>query len=396
MLDLTRVLSGPHAGRTLADLGADVVKVEPPDGDVTRFANPRVGGLSTYFVQQNVGKRNISIDLSSAEGTELVLSLAEQCDVLLENFRPGVMAKLGLGYEVVAARNPRLIYASISGYGQTGPWAHRRAYAATVAAEVGLTKRQGDARGGVHRTDPHSHADVYTGMECVIGVLAALHRRERTGDGDHIDVAMAATMLYVNEFVHDELWDRDVPADQVRSFGTDQFPVVTAANGDVVAIAASPVPPGTFEHFVAAMGRPDLLDDERFDGVAARIRNLGDLDEAMRAWASTMPSAVEIERALEPEGLAAGQVRSTRELAATEWAVDRRAVVDVDDRAGGVVRVSNSPWRFRNAPADVVGQPRYRGEDNRDVLSDLLGLGDREIDELEAAGVLSSRLPVQR
>ncbi len=151
VLDLTRVLSGPHCTRMLADLGADVIKVEPPDGDLTRFASPRINGLASYFVQQNAGKRNISLDLSKPGATAILLDLAEQCDVLIENFRPGVMARNGLGYDVVAARNPRIVYASITGYGATGPWVGRRAYAPVVGAETGMTKSQGDARGGCVR-----------------------------------------------------------------------------------------------------------------------------------------------------------------------------------------------------------------------------------------------------
>ena len=151
VLDLTRVLAGPHCTRMLADLGADVIKVEPPNGDLTRFASPRINGLASYFVQQNAGKRNISLDLSKPGATAILLDLAEHCDVLVENFRPGVMARNGLGYDVVAARNPRIVYASITGYGSTGPWVGRRAYAPVVGAESGMTKSQGDARGGVVR-----------------------------------------------------------------------------------------------------------------------------------------------------------------------------------------------------------------------------------------------------
>ena len=165
VLDLTRVLSGPHCTRMLADLGAEVLKVEPPAGDLTRFASPRVNSLSTYFVQQNTGKRNLSLDMTDPQGVELLLRLAEHCDVLIENFRPGVMERMGLGYETVAARNPRIVYASITGYGTTGPWVHRRAYAPVVGAETGITKAQGDARGGDYANDPHSHADVYTSLE---------------------------------------------------------------------------------------------------------------------------------------------------------------------------------------------------------------------------------------
>ena len=181
VLDFTRVLSGPHATRMLCDLGADVIKVEPPDGDITRTVNPRINGLATYFVQQNVGKRNISLDTTKPEAVELLLRLADQCDVLIENFRPGVLDRIGLGYEVVAKRNPGLVYASISGYGSSGPWAGRRAYAPVVGAETGITKEQGDARGGQYANDPFSHADVYTALEISSAILAALFNRSRTG-----------------------------------------------------------------------------------------------------------------------------------------------------------------------------------------------------------------------
>ena len=133
----------------LRDLGAEVIKIEPPAGDLTRFSTPRRNGLASYFVQQNVGKRNLSIDLSTGEGVSIVLELIEHVDVLLENYRPGVMDRLGLGYDTVRARNERLIYASISGYGQTGSWAHRRAYAPVVEAETGVIASQGRSRSGL-------------------------------------------------------------------------------------------------------------------------------------------------------------------------------------------------------------------------------------------------------
>ncbi|MFM7411113.1 MAG: CoA transferase, partial [Actinomycetota bacterium] len=135
VLDFSRVLTGPHATRMLCDLGADVIKLEPPEGDLTRFTNPRVNSLSTYFVQQNVGKKNICLDLSKPEAVALVHRLIEHVDVVVENFRPGVMKRLRLDYDTLSTINPRLIYASITGYGNTGPWVHRRAYAPVVGAE---------------------------------------------------------------------------------------------------------------------------------------------------------------------------------------------------------------------------------------------------------------------
>jgi CoA:oxalate CoA-transferase len=393
VLDLTRVLSGPHCTRMLCDLGADVIKVEPPAGDTTRFANPRINGLASYFVQQNVGKRNVSIDMAQPDGAELLLQLADRCDVLVENFRPGVTDRMGIGYDAVSARNPRIIYASISGYGQTGPWVGRRAYAPVIGAEAGITRAQGDARGGDYANDPFSHADVYTGMECAAGVLAALFQRERTGVGDRIDVAMAQTMLYVNEHVHDELWDGPVNPDWIRSFSPGDYPVLTAADGTTVVVAGHPAEQGTFDRFVLAMKREDLLQDPRFVDIPARRANFDSLLGELQRWASTMPDAVAIENALSEHGLATGALRTVREICDTEWAAAREVTVEVSDRGGGTIRIPNAPWKFTGSDVSVRGEPRYRGEDNRAVLAEVLGLDDTELDRLDAAGVLTSRVP---
>ncbi len=395
MLDLSRVLSGPHCTRMLADMGADVIKIEPPAGDLTRFATPRRNGLSSYFVQQNVGKRNLSLDLTTPEGAEILLALAEHADVLVENYRPGVMARLGLDADTMRARNPRLIYASISGYGQTGPWVKRRAYAPVVEAETGIVASQGNARGGELAKDPHSHADVYTSLETASAILAALYQRERTGEGQWIDVSMAETMLYVNEHLHDAMWDGHDDPQWIRSFRPGDYLVLTVANGESLVVSGHPAERGTFDFFIAAMGRTDLADDPRFVDVAARLANFDALREIIRDFAATMPDAEAFEEQFSKHQLAVGRVRQPGELTETEWARDRHAVVDVDDRGGGTFRVPNSPWRFSASPeVGVRGIPKYRGEDNRSVLADLLGYTDDTLDRLEADGVLSSRMPV--
>ena len=394
VLDLSRVLSGPHCTRMLADMGADVIKIEPPAGDLTRFATPRRNGLSSYFVQQNVGKRNLSLDLATPEGAEILLALAEHADVLVENYRPGVMARLGLDADAMRARNPRLIYASISGYGQTGPWVKRRAYAPVVEAEAGIVASQGNARGGELAKDPHSHADVYTSLETASAILAALYQREHTGEGQWIDVSMAETMLYVNEHLHDALWDGHDDPQWIRSFRPGDYLVLTVANGESLVVSGHPAERGTFDFFIAAMGRSDLVDDPRFVDVAARLANFDALREIIRDFAASMPDADSFEEQFSKHQLAVGRVRQPGELTDTEWARERHAVVDVDDRGGGTIRVPNSPWRFSSSPdVGVSGIPKYRGEDNRSLLTELLGYDDARLDSLEAAGVLSSRLP---
>ena len=396
VLDFTRVLAGPHCTRMLADLGADVIKVEPPAGDLTRFSSPRVNGLATYFVQQNAGKRNVSIDLSTPRGAGLAADLAGRCDVLVENYRAGVMARLGLGPDELIARHPRLVYASITGYGATGPWAHRRAYAAVVGAEAGLTRAQGDARGAAYANDPASHADVYTSLEMTTAVLAALFQRERTGRGQWIDVSMAETMLYVNEHLHDELWDGPVDDDAIRSFAPGDYLVFQLADGDAVVVSGHPAERGTFELFVRALDVGHLADDPRFADVAARRSNFDALRAELLDAASAIPDAATFEERFSANQLAVGALRTARELAETDWARQRGAIVEVSDRGDGTVRIPNPPWHFSDAEVGVQGPARYRGEDNRAVLAELLGYDDATIEALEADGTLSSRLPSSR
>jgi len=393
VLDLTRVLAGPHAGRMLCDLGADVIKVEPPEGDITRTTYPRVNSISSYFAQQNAGKRCVSVDMDHEVGRELVRRLADQCDVVLENFRPGVMDRLGLGYDVLRARNPRLIFASASGYGQTGPWVHRRAYAPVVGAESGFTLAQGDARGGHYANDAHSHADVYTALELGAAVLAALYQRERTGHGDRIDVSMAQTMLYVNEHAHDHLWDDPVPKGVIRSFRPMDYPILTAANGECVIVSGHPAENKTFDFYMMSIGREDLITDPRFADTGGRLEHMASIFAAMDEWAGTMPDAESIEDAMAANRLAVGKLRSVHEVCATEWAEEREVVVRVTDRGDGTIRIPNAPWRFDGSTIRTAGEPRYRGEDNRAVLADLLALDDDALDALEAQGVLTDRIP---
>jgi len=393
VLDFTRVLSGPHCTRMLADLGADVIKVEPPAGDTTRFTNPRINSLSTYFIQQNTGKRNISLDMTKPEAVEILKKLAAKCDIVVENFRPGVMQRMGLDYATLGAANPKLIYASISGYGATGPWVERRAYAPVINAETGMTKLQGDARDGTYANDPHSHGDVYTALEAAAAILAALYQRERNGAGQYIDISMAETMLYVNEHSHDQLWNGDDDPSWIRSFQPGDYPVLTVADGTIVVVSGHPAERGTFEFYLEAMQMQHLRDDPRFDDVASRLANLNALQRIIREWALGVPDADELERRLAEHQLAMGRLRSVDEVAATDWAREREAIIEVSDRGGGTVRIPNSPWHFSGSETALRGVPKFRGEDNREVLRELLDLSDEQVERLRNDGVLVERLP---
>lgn len=393
VLDFTRVLSGPHATRMLCDLGADVIKVEQPSGDLTRFSSPRVNSNATYFIQQNVGKRNISLDLSNPEAVALVIKLVEKCDVIIENFRPGVMKRMGLDQTTLRAVNPKIIYASITGYGNTGPWTDRRAYAPVVNAEMGLTKHQGDARGGEYANDPFSHGDVYTAVECAAAILAALYQRQQTNVGQYIDLSMAQTLLYVNEHVHDALWDQPVSPDAIRSFRPQDYPVLTTKDGVTAVVSGHPAERGTFDYFVAAMQAPELLEDSRFKTVETRLANFKQLMEIIKLWASTVPTVDELENRLAKHKLAMGRLRSVSEVAQTDWAKERNAFVEISDRGTGKVKLPNSPWIFSGSDTSTRGVAKYRGEDNAEVFSELLGLSETQIEDLYQRDILSQRGP---
>ena len=393
VLDFTRVLSGPHATRMLCDLGADVIKVEQPSGDLTRFSSPRVNSNATYFIQQNVGKRNISLDLSNPEAVALVIKLVEKCDVIIENFRPGVMKRMGLDQTTLRTVNPKIIYASITGYGNTGPWTDRRAYAPVVNAEMGLTKHQGDARGGEYANDPFSHGDVYTAVECAAAILAALYQREQTNVGQYIDLSMAQTLLYVNEHVHDALWDQPVSPDAIRSFRPQDYPVLTTKDGVTAVVSGHPAERGTFDYFVAAMQAPELLEDSRFKTVETRLANFKQLMEIIKLWASTVPTVDELENRLAKHKLAMGRLRSVSEVAQTDWAKERNAFVEISDRGTGKVKLPNSPWIFSGSDTSTRGVAKYRGEDNVEVFSELLGLSETQIKDLYQRDILSQRGP---
>ena len=392
VLDFTRVLSGPHATRMLCDLGADVIKVEQPTGDLTRFSSPRVNSNATYFIQQNVGKRNISLDLTKPEAVEIIKQLIEKCDVLIENFRPGVMARLGLDEKTLRKKNPRLVYASITGYGNTGPWVNRRAFAPVINAEMGLTKRQGDARGGQYANDPFSHADVYTAIECASAILAALFQRERNGEGQYIDLSMAQTLLYVNEHAHDDLWEEPVSPDAIRSFRPEDYAVLTTKDGITSVVSGHPAERGTFDFFVGAMQAPHLLNDERFKTVALRIKNFAELMKLIKDWALTVETVDELERRLDENKLAMGQMRTVSEVAKTKWASERNAFVEVDDRGDGKVKLPNSPWMFSGSDTSTRGITKYRGEDNAEVLREFLGLSAEQIKDLSDREIISQRV----
>lgn len=392
VIDFTRVLAGPLCTKTLRDLGADVLKIEPPGGDSGRGGVPHIGTMSVYYAQQNAGKRNLSLDLNWPEAREIVANLCRDADVIVENFRPGTLARFGLGYEQVREFNPSVIYVSMSGYGQTGPWRNRPAFAPTVQAETGLTDilREHYAYGdGELKNDACSHADVYTGLHGAIAVLSALQHRNRTGEGQHVDVSMAATMLAVNERAGAQLSGVDTNGEPPALSAAESH-IFKMPDGRHVTIAASPIYTPMFVRFCSMMRRTDLLLDPRFATAYLRRQNLDALLAEVRAWILTFTDLEELQAQVSEQGLAIGVVRTTSELAESEWAADWGAIVEVDDRNGGTMRMPGAPWRFSTATLPKPGSPAFQGEHNVELLSER-GIDPALIQELRQRRVLLSR-----
>jgi len=389
VVDFSRVLAGPLCARTLQDLGAEVIKIEPPSPDVSRFAFPSTDGMSGYYAQQNAGKRNVSINLNQPGGCELVLKLCDTADIIVENFRAGTLGFFGLDYETLVKRNPRLIYASITGYGQGGPWRSRMAYAPTVQAEAGFTENSIRHYGGVlsePRTDSLSHADVYSGLQAVIAILSALNSRQKTGRGQYIDIAMAATLLAVNERAHVDLSNDDIGAEPAILGATD-CSFFTGPQGEFFTVATSIVGSRTFPSWLRAMRRVDLIDDPRFATAAARRLNYGALHQIIQSWIMTFPDMARLDAQFDEAKIAMGEIRSLQQLAASEWSDYWGAVQHVPDRNGGEYHLPGRPWRFSAEQLTPIGTPAFQGEHNIAVFREL-GINDAELKRLTDAGVL--------
>jgi CoA:oxalate CoA-transferase len=378
VLDLSRVVSGPMCGRILADLGADVVKVEPPDLDRTRTVPPFVDGVSPYFAQLNAGKRNVGIDVKAPGGAVLVRRLAAVCDVVVENFRAGVLERYGLDAGSLMTINPRLIYCSVTGWGQAGPWRDRRAYAPLVHAETGMVEMGARVRGRRPESEVNQHGDVYPGILAANAVLAALLQRERTGRGQHIDVAMAQAMVYANEW---SAVNMHPPQQAFGGFETWTHYTFRLGDGSHVALVGNPVT--ISPQWLPALGGATLLQDPRFASPETRAAHVAELVAEMDALFAKVADLPSLLALAGPTMFAAG-VRTVRDLAETQWAQQRGLMSEV---APGLP-VPAAPWQSSAGPIGAPHDIAAFGRDNAAVLGNFLGLSDEEIAQLTAAGAL--------
>ena len=376
VLDLSRVLAGPFAGRMLSDLGADVVKLEPPEGDVTRLWGQKIGGISGYYNQQNAGKRNLSIDLRKPSGVDLVKTLVKEADVLIENFRPDVMGRLGLDYEVLSAINPRLIMLSISGFGANNPDSRRAAYAPVVHAEIGLIERQSLISQAFPSDIALSVADTNASLHGLVGLLAVLFARETSGLGDHIDLAMVDASIVTNDGMNYAL-------DQVRHIVSNEV-YDTSAGRLILA--------GDFKFIWHQLHTIFAVDDGLDPSTAP---SLEEKIAARRAATShffnqTCADRDAVVAALNKMNIAWGDVRKASDVGELASVKARGTIAQVDDRAGGIRSIPQSPYRFRRHQSSVASGAPHLGEHNQEVLKDWLDWSADDIRAVEDALIHSS------
>ncbi|MBP2427482.1 CaiB/BaiF CoA transferase family protein [Bradyrhizobium elkanii] len=376
VLDFSIMVAGPYCARLLADVGAEVIKIEPPEGDDMRLRTPLREGHSTYFGQLNAGKRSLALDLKNADAIRLVHRMVAEADILVENFRPGVMDRLGLGYETLCEINPRLIYCSISGYGQSGPAAERAAYAMIVHAESGFDYSLMRYAGDRERPAPGAIfvADILGGIFGYSAIQTAMVQRTRTGKGQRVDVALMDCML--NLLVY-ELQEAQFPILTPRP----TYGPVRTRDGDIL---IAPVTPRNFAALCEVTGQEELVNDPRFSTIPARGANWTAMMQVIEKW-TERHTVAECIAALDRAGVPCAEYRMPG-AALTDTHLRQRGVFGtVSDGAGDFVGV-NAPWRMSGADTPMGRQVPGIGAQRDDVLSRILGLSPDAIATLAAAG----------
>jgi crotonobetainyl-CoA:carnitine CoA-transferase CaiB-like acyl-CoA transferase len=373
VIDFTTTIAGPHCTRLLADLGANVIKIETPEGDMMRSRPPVRGGASAMFGQLNVGKKSVALDLKSETARAALYRIIDGADVIVENYRPGVTKRLGIDYETLSRSHPSLIYCSISGYGQTGPSSRLAAYAPVIHAASGYDLAHLSYQPGRERPDYCGIyvADVLAGTYAFGAIGAALAQREKSGSGQQIDVSMLEAMLSLTLLEMQEAQFEMPPKPSRPIFG----PVETSDGYINIAVASE----RTFDGLARTAGRLDWFEDPRFKQYANRRANWGELMDEFENWSRTLTND-ECLAALEAQGVPAAAYRTVREAMSDPQIVHRQAFQDVSDD-GGTFKVLNAPFRMSNMATNTGDGVAGLGQHTRQVLADC-GLSAAEIDAI--------------
>jgi CoA:oxalate CoA-transferase len=377
VLDFTAMLAGPHCARLMADLGAEVIKIEGLEGDLIRARPPLRNGNSNYFGALNCGKKSVAIDLKSQSAKAIIHDLAKLSDVVVENFRPGVMARLGFDYATLSQLNPKLVYCSISGYGQSGPGATRAAYAPIVHAASGYDSANLSYQ--VQQDTPASTgifvADILSGAYAFGAIQAALVHRERTGQGQAVDVSLMDSMLNLMVF---ECQEAQFPSEQRRPV----YAPMKTLDGHVI---IAPISQKNFEQMADAMQRSDLKADARFSTGAARVAHWTELMTIIEQWTEKR-TGVAIEAVMDANSVPCSRFLTVADAMKDPQLSERGSLSRIKDGAGEFL-VPNAPFQFTMPTAAGPAVSRL-GADSREVLSGLLGLTVEKIEELQRQGIL--------
>ena len=398
VIDLSRVLAAPWTGQNLADLGAEVIKIErPKTGDDSRAFGPPwlkdAAGKDTtesaYFASANRGKKSVTVNLSKPEGQDIVRRIAVECDVLLENYKFGDLARYGLGYEDLRKINPRLIYCSVTGFGQTGPYAERPGYDFMIQGMAGLmsiTGERDDLPGGGPQKAGIPIGDIITGMYASVAVCAALAHREKSGTGQHLDLALLDSLAAILANQGGNYLATGVPPGRLGNAHPNIVPYQTfkTADGDIILACGND---NLFRKFCEVAGCQALADDPRFVTNGKRVENRVEITRLLSDIIAKRTTRDWVD-ALEVAGVPNGPINNLKQVFEEPQAVARGLRIELDHPLAGKVSLVRSPMRFSETPLEHKTPPPTLGQHTDEVLRGLLKMGDEEIGRLRAAGVL--------
>ncbi len=398
VLDLSRVLAGPWAGQNLADLGAEVIKVERPKvGDDSRAFGPpwvkdkegRETRDSAYFTSANRGKKSITVNVAKAEGQELIRALARECDVLIENYKHGDLARYGLGYDDLKSVNPRLVYCSVTGFGQTGPYRERPGYDFMIQGMGGMMSVTGEpdgTPGGGPQRAGVPIADIITGMYASIAICAALASRAETGKGQHLDLALLDSQIALLAYQNTNYFSTGKPPGRIGNLHPNIVPYqpFKSSDGEVIVACGND---NLFRKFCDAAGHPELAKDPRFVTNGKRVENRVEMTRLIQEIFGKRTTAQWL-TLLESAGVPNGPINDIAQVFEEPQVKARGVKIELDHSAAGKLPLVASPMRFSGTPLDYRLAPPLLGEHTDQVLKDFLKLNENEIVKLRADGVV--------
>ncbi|MBU5294376.1 CoA transferase [Anaerosalibacter bizertensis] len=385
ILDLTRVLAGPYATMILGDLGADIIKIEMPvKGDDARAFGPYLNDESAYFMSLNRNKRSMTLNLKSEKGKELFLEMVKKVDVVVENYRPGTMEKLGIGYDTLSKINPKLIYAAASGYGHTGPYSKRAAYDAVVQAMGGLMSITGEKGGKPVRVGT-SIGDITAGLFTAIGILAALNNRNETGKGQKVDVAMLDCQVAILE----NAIARYVVTNEVPKPGGNKHPSIVpfesfeTKDGEIMIAAGND---SLWAKFCRVIGKEELIEDERFKTNPLRDKNY---DELRPLIAESMKNRTtkEWQDMLDDSGVPNGPINTIDKVIEDPQVVAREMIVEIEHPIAGKLKTPGIPIKLSDTPGKIRNASPILGEHTEEILKEILEYDNEKIEELKRENI---------